>query len=509
MPAMRPALFCLTRRLTRRANGRLFLALSIILLALLSGCAAPVEPARPAALPAWTAQNLLGVEPPQAAVEPALDLLAVYSRRAGRQLDLRVDLLDLTTAPELDLWIALDTLPGGAPAPAAPVDASSPPLELHAAPLDAFAGLAWDALLYIPAAGELQALDPAGRRIPNAALRVLRDAAQDSIELRAALPGLPLTGDYRLQALTTRPGQRQVQDRSQVYRLGGSPPARARAALVFWNVYPAYTPAAALRRWSGAHTGPQGGSHGLAHLLRAARQAHAPLVLLDLARPETLSALDYAGQLDLLGALADEGLYVPDSPPPAPGGPSSSDPLRLQAADIAAAFGLRRLPGAWTAQLPAFPTQQVSTAGLELDERRRLAAAAALSQGLPAARAPVTLLGGSLPNSSWGIPGPAQAAFDYINNHPWIELLDPAGLARLDETTVFSPNAPGGPSLAVQPAFSPADQQALQPALQQAPPNELRQAAWQAYRGLSNPISQPAEALPALRAVYAGQVWSL
>ena len=46
-------------------------------------------------------------------------------------------------------------------------------------------------------------------------------------------------------------------------------------------------------------------------------------------------------------------------------------------------------------------------------------------------------------------------------------------------------------------------------ALSQAPDNSLSQAAWQAYLALFAPVYPAPEELPALRANYRGQVWSL
>ncbi len=92
----------------------------------------------------------------------------------------------------------------------------------------------------------------------------------------------------------------------------------------FWDAYPAYTPATALRRWDGAHTGPYGGRHGLYNLLRTAQSAQIPLVLLDLKEPASLSALDYAGGLDLVRQMAESGLLIlPTSLPDPRFGPYS------------------------------------------------------------------------------------------------------------------------------------------------------------------------------------------
>ena len=46
---------------------------------------------------------------------PSTDILAVYTRTIGSDLEIRVDLLDLPLTPDYHLQILLDTLPGGNP----------------------------------------------------------------------------------------------------------------------------------------------------------------------------------------------------------------------------------------------------------------------------------------------------------------------------------------------------------------------------------------------------------
>ncbi len=113
-----------------------------------------------------------------------------------------------------------------------------------------------------------------------------------------------------LQVLVTPANSLQVADRSDPSLAGEPPPPPAQVLLAFWDTYPAYTPATALRRWNGAHTGALGGSHGLLHLLRSARLEQAPLVLLDLKYPAWLSALDFIGGLEQAQQMEQQGLLI-------------------------------------------------------------------------------------------------------------------------------------------------------------------------------------------------------
>jgi hypothetical protein len=90
---------------------------------------------------------------PDNADQPTQDLLAVYTRRAGDALEIRLDLLEHAAIPDYDLYLALDTRPGGG----------------RSLPIEAQTGLDWDTLLVIPASGEMQALDSQMQPCPGPA----------------------------------------------------------------------------------------------------------------------------------------------------------------------------------------------------------------------------------------------------------------------------------------------------------------------------------------------------
>lgn len=374
-------------------------------------------PAQPAAAPDWSYADLRALDPPDAS-QPSYDLLAAYLRLDPERLHIRLDGLDFAELPDFDLYLALDSAPGGA----------------RQLPIHAQTAFAWDSLLVIPAHGPPQTLRPIAATytpLAHSALKIRRDPALDTLEIsldRAALdesgplPGFP--PDLRLEVYLTPAGALEPADRLPPIRLQASPPAPAQVVLAFWNVLPAKTPLQALRSWDGAHTGPLGGRHGLANLLRAARDAGAPLLLRELSQPAALSALDALGGLPLARAMAASGLL----------------------ADPGAQF---RLPHAQFLT----PADQASPNGPDLATRRALVQTALDSQGAAPLAVPTLVIGGDLPESAWGIPQSAAATLAYLHSRPWIRLLAPGDLALAPLVANFTPPASTGlPGPAMQPS---------------------------------------------------------
>ena len=271
----------------------------------------------------WTYADLRLLSAPNVP-EPTSDLIAVYTRVTEADLQIRLDFLDLTFETDYDLYLALDTQPGGT----------------ESLPLDASPGLAWDALICLPAAGAPQLLtyDPLtglSEENPQLLPRIVRDPWNDFVvvSLNRNLI-LPRQGDgaivelpphrFAVQAFLTRAGSPLVVDQLGPVRSDDLAPPPAELLLAFWNTFPAYTPAQALRRWDGAHTGPFGGRHGLGALLAAARHAGVPVALLDLKSPRALSALDYIGALPRIRNMQSQHLLI--LPEALPGFPVYSDP---------------------------------------------------------------------------------------------------------------------------------------------------------------------------------------
>ncbi len=93
----------------RTSRPFLFLLASVFCLLPITACA-PVSPSQD-----WTVADLRVLDPLDSAGSPSTDILAVYTRTIGFDLEIRVDLLDLPLIPDYHLQILLDTLPGGNP----------------------------------------------------------------------------------------------------------------------------------------------------------------------------------------------------------------------------------------------------------------------------------------------------------------------------------------------------------------------------------------------------------
>lgn len=515
----------------------------IILLAfLLAGC---LPRPQPPYLGPWLYTDLRALdEISPTSAPPAQDLIAVYTRQAGDELQFRLDLLDLAPQADADIYLALDTAPGGEPA----------------LPDGASTEIDWDTLVLLPASGPIQALAPGGDQRPGLGVRALRDPADDTVTISLRRSSLPGVGPgYRFQVLLTPPGSTSPVDASQPLASNSLPPGKVRVFLAFWNTLPATTPAQALRRWDGAHTGPAGGRHGLHNLLRAARSHRVPLFLLDLKNPASLSALDFLGGLPLVRTMAAEGLLVlPDSnllatvrtPQSLPGWVSAQS--ALESRNQAHALGLPdspflyspfiqaagpdlaqyslviapsgQFPGSeagvtqiyrWRAQrvlpIPDQVEPGVAQPGPEPPIELRRALAAAGQRNSPGVAPSLLLLGGSLPESAWGDPRFARLALDWIAAHPWIRPLGTQDLLALEPAGEYIPDGdhatgPGGSELD---ETSAEVFQRLAAAELAIPASPLVQAAWQALLALYAPTwPNPAE-LAELRRTYAGQVNAL
>ena len=300
------------------------------------------------------------------------------------------------------------------------------------------------------------------------------------------------------------------------------PVAKAPILLAFWDALPASTPSQILQRWNGAHTGPFGERHGLAHLLKHAEESHIPLALLDLKQPNTLSGLSLLNQIDHIRQLEEQGLLIL----PTTGLASSALSIPSAGASNITALGfgfppsrlaygtfpVRYLPdndiffaslpdqphvfvmdSRWIIPLPYPPgenhsVQQMLEAdrnGLTRDTWRRL-----LNTALSADDSDILVLGGSLITSPWADTAIAPKAFRDLSSHPWIDLLSLGDLRSMPAMDL-SAGLPCRNLLCLQNDASieywlfPAENRLA--FLYQLPVNEAAAAAWNMAFHLSNP----------------------
>jgi hypothetical protein len=477
-------------------------------------------------------------------VDPQLDFIAGYTRVAGRDLQIRLDFIDLQITANYDIYLALDTKPGGT----------------SALPIDGVAEIEWDTLLILPASGIPKALFPGSQppRLDESVTvsgfvtredlipRIIRIPWQDYILTSLNLSSFPESRfSFKLQAFSTEEGSSIIKDSIGPFRSDALPPARAPLVLAFWNTFPAYTPAQSLRRWDGAHTGPYGERHGLYILLNNVRKTNVPVILLDLRQPTSLSALDYMGALPLIQELEKRDLLVlPDLLPGSPtypyfpiGLPDYATSRYLEdITSVSKKFGLKSSDILYAPNLfnksaenyrlvftplddtnidhysesgflpvPHEKNTQVSATidGLAVPIRKLLLRNAMdLNDGL--VDFPLLILGGSLLESVFGDPQSAAASLSYISNHPWIHPLDKDELRSLPSRT--APQIlPGTTSPSQIELFSPSVVLENLPDPVKYPNNPLYKSAWDSVFSLYAPLPPEPETLALLRSNYTGQ----
>jgi hypothetical protein len=449
---------------------------------LLAGCL-PVQESR--IPPAWKYSDLRILAAPGVGPETH-QLVGLYTRTYQSSLQIRLDLFDYDPGAEFDLYLALDTQPGG----------------LDRLPIDAQAGLQWDVLLIIPASGPLQAIGPGGEVMEGLSMRVSRNPSLDTLTI--SLDQSAAGSSFRIQAWITGPGSPQHISSLGPVRSDARPPARTPVVLVFWNTFPAYTPSQALRRLDGAHTGPASDRHGLRGLLDALERANFPAVLLDLKTPALLSALDYSGALPRVRALVSRDLlilpdvftfniqpvssFVPpdwafvqaalranhvregfDLPPSPflyttnfPSGISSlpreanhrliftnsasitspqgneGDKNELDPSSTGPAPNLKPIISRWQAYTVVDMTSvsqdllestQATYTGPSIEIRRAL-----LEAAVDPTKKSFIVLGGDLGFTSWGNATAATQTLLYLKSRPWLQPLGPAGLVATSST---------------------------------------------------------------------------
>ncbi|MCX7608529.1 MAG: hypothetical protein N2049_04840 [Anaerolineales bacterium] len=445
----------------------------VFVLLLLSLLLLPACQARPLP-PGWRPETLRLLDPLDAP-SPSTELLALYLRQRGADLEIRLDFLDIPLHPDYDLLLILST-----------------PLEtLH---------------LTFPA-NDLPTVSPPSRLRP----RIVRDPWLDIVIIR--LNRHLIFSPFTIQAFVSPVNQPSVADRTDPIRSDALPPTRrAPVLLVFSDVFHAYTPAQALRRWDGAHTGPRGGRHGLRHLLEASQFHQLPVVLLDVKNPASLAALEYVGGLGKIRNLAERGLLIlPEVAYSQPAEqalalsrqaargfrlPGSSF-VYAAAGEVQSSYRLQFLPlddpthlaRAATLRLAPLVTEetaQVDENGLTLAIRRSLAQA--LFADAPP---PLTVLGGRLPLSLFGDAELGPMAFAWLAARPWIWVLDGYDLLTFPVSGDFAPKPTSFSSSWIT-------------ALEQAPENSLSKSAWLTFLELNRPVSNPK--LAALQEIYLGQV---
>jgi len=460
----------------------------------------------------WSYDQIRVLDPASPDARPG-DIIALYTRATRSELQIRIDLLELDILKQADIFIELTFAESSA----------------------------GDLKIIIPAQGVAAVIAP--QHINTPIPRVIRNPDLDTIIISLGLHLLPKNADsFSLHVYSTLQGEKQIQDTVKTSSDSGTR-GHVSLLLAFWNTLPAHTPAQALRRWDGAHTGPLGRRHGLVHLLDAVERYRVPVVLLDLKTPLTLSVLELLDDRAQIQTLQSAGLVmlpdvlpVPyfgmlsveinekaaslsreiaqnfqfsDSPwnyaPALPGEPLTAYTLTLTRAPASMES---TLPGtdiySWGNQLVLplplenITTEQLTEDGLSLALRRELLASVIAANNETAA--PIAVLGGNLPHTNWGDAEFAPLAIAYIAAHPWIHTLTEKELnsrvARSDYKT---------PTLVEAQMDAPS----VLDALQQAPSGPIIDLAWGAALAFLAPADPDPTNLGSLRAHYLGMIGNL
>jgi hypothetical protein len=503
--------------------------------------ASQAAPLPPISEGAWKYEDLRWIGQADAS-DPKPDLIAVYTRRTGEELQIRLDFLTSPASLPFDVYLAMQYARGGK-------------TDL---PIEASTDIRWNELLIFPSSSSPLHLETGGETQSTKAAYLAVGDGFDGVILhldsRYSIPGI------KFQVLLTSPGSKQTIDSSAPIALQAAPPRPAPLLLAFWDTLPAATPAQAMRRWNGAHTGPLGQRHGLYQLLRAADTYHVPLALLDLKQPASLAALDLMGQLDWLISLDTRRLLIlPDA---MTGDPLAGEHSLSISRKTGEQYGLAETPfffGAYSypaskgyssgfyaggdrilshagmrlvplpgdvfsdGEYAAGKIDQVDRSGLTLDAKKKL-----LETALSRQAGQIAVFGGSLPDSLWADSSITTLAFSYIANHPWIQPLDADALLALPVETQrsnSSQSAPPCPDLLCAPVILPfipyttagtpvVNNLALpelrtliRSDLDTMPPGQAADFAWQMYLQLTQPTPDPYR--QALQANYLGQVGHL
>jgi hypothetical protein len=472
------------------------------------------------------------------ATEPDQDLIALYTRDNNQSFQIRLDFLDVNTYLRKDIYIPLDTNPGGT-------------LNIKTKKNGTITSdINWDYLIIIPDSGNIIIVDDHLSPISGMQLFIVYDSSQDMMVISFNKSVLPLYyGQTKLQVIITPANQNVVSDKSEPFLLDSPPPPRGKVLFAFWNTFSSITPAQTLRSWTGAHTGPLSSRHGLRYLLDAAAQTKSTVFLLDLLTPDTLSALDYLNALPRLRRLADQGILA------LPGvgnvtvlegtneiSPLSSSNNQSNNSDFYKVWKIdRNVKNKYLTnnsdfivlmnkyellnskflmisnndyakflkinngcELFPFYTNYGSatyTSDLSIDCKTLL-----LTYAISHPTTPL-ILGGDFSKSILGNSYLSTEVFSYIRAHPWLQTLTISDILSSpelisDESTIVSiVNKPQ--TVILGKTSLPAPQNKIYTALLQSPKNLLTDLAWRMFSNLTQPDSPE---LINLRSSYIGQI---
>jgi hypothetical protein len=451
----------------------------------------------------WKYSDVRLLDPIDAS-DPEQDLIALYTRSNERIFQIRIDFLDLDSPLNQDIFIPIDTNPGGTNQIRTRNNGS-----LHVE-------INWDYLIIIPESGNIVVVDSHYSQVYDMELLISLNSIQDNIVISFNQKTLaiitPLT---KIQVLITLPNQVVIVDQTEPTIVDAPSPSRAKVLFAFWNTFASSTPAETLRSWAGAHSGPMSSRHGLKYLIDAAADTKTSIFILDLLKPKTLSGLDYIGVLPWVRSLVQQGRLILNDIE------YSSDKINFINSNSLLFLinnGISNLVVNDYAQF--IPTNNSclispsnSMPNINFSEILLKCKSQFVFNGLSGTLNPI-ILGGDFQNSLLGDPLIVNTLFTYIYNHPWIQVLTTYDFQTLRGKQSISPppylmeNSIQRDSYSLHATSESSSilsqtEQYIYGALLDAPKNQISDLAWQVYGSFSHPSSSD---LSPLGNNYIGQI---
>lgn len=489
----------------------------------------------------WKYSDLKLIDPIDA-VDPGQDMVAAYVRMSDHSLQLRIDFLDLEKFFGKDIYIPIDTNPGG----------ETQIITNNNGHLTS--DVSWDYLIKITVSGKMELFDHHLSRVNGLQFFIEYDEAQDRMIIDVIRSGLPtISGQTKFQVIVTSSGDSEISDKSEPFTVDSPSPTRVKVLFAFWNTFTSDTPAQTLRSWAGAHAGPMSSRHGLKYLVDAADRTNSTIFLLDLLSPKNISALDYLNVLPRIRKLSAKGIlglpevafYVPIGDTSAPlswvGASNQEYRPRVYPAwivnnnlinismqsnsnfvyllkivkylySIDVNVGGNDYAQSINIQNPCELQPNGVTFNLFKDSMSIDCKILLLSYAYDRSTSPV-ILGGDFSKSMLGDPAMSTQVFSFIADHPWIQVVTIQDIVTTsDLLTGLTPvkqdkkNVEGQfpqQSSIVSPIDTTGIQSEVYNSIVRAPHNQLTDLAWQVYDSFLAPA--PPELL-SLRKNYIGQI---
>jgi len=329
----------------------------------------------------WRYDDLRLIDPIDV-VNVDTEIVAVLSRHTNEILKIRIDFLDLDIEQNFDLYVYIDSKPGG----------------ISNAQQSEFR---WDYLIQYTNSGLMKLVTDKADDISSTKMRVFKDIIGEFLELTIGMDDQIVNLDStRFLVSIQVPGSTQIIDQTEAFLINGSPPPPIDISFLFWNILDASTPATILRSWAGAHTGPQSSRHGLYYLLLAADTWNIPVNICGITDRDNKFALRYLQVWPLINNMLHNGLLHSDD--------YCSD------GDLLADQDISFIPNHLLNEPLLFISEIVDS---HFSDNTSL-----------------IVLGGDFSKSFLGSPDRLPILFSYITSHPWLQVVSPMKNTHLIST---------------------------------------------------------------------------